>query len=532
MKPQYSLKKLKPHVKLEILICVVTTNILLLNSKLTQCFLHYFGLILFYQYYSFYPSRDALVPLDDTMSKAVKQYTEIKHLSVIDEDFLPILSEEQNVLNYGLNITISGRYVVVIDYISNMHDPELFLIKVNLLDDEQPSGVVTIYPCIYTTVCRQPVVDKEQREKLFWLDSSKLNVIQIHGDEDASVAIKSVTAIPYNEWSLDYIQPSSVCVMNKGKCEKATFRTAPDSKKIELELDDNSHLISTQRPTDIYDNTTKLIILNKKNTTVSIKSKAQSPGRYNVIIKYYQPNHPKFDIKFKLETERQVYDGKLAVEHCPSNIGCRGVLKHDKNLPWFDIEDNFTLSLTNENHNKQVWVDFVLLIPTEQYSEELIIEEPYDQTKEFIKNCGQDHFNIPLNASDFCRKAVFSLTIDYNGEALSCGCDPTGSVTFECDPFGGQCQCRQNVIGRKCDACRTGFYGFPDCKPCNCPLTALCEKDTGECICPPQVTGEMCDMCMPLTFGFDHITGCEHCNCNPRGVNGSLQCDLNTGFCK
>lgn len=37
-----------------------------------------------------------------------------------------------------------------------------------------------------------------------------------------------------------------------------------------------------------------------------------------------------------------------------------------------------------------------------------------------------------------------------------------------------------------------GFYGFPECRPCDCPATALCEKDTGACICPPRVTGEKC----------------------------------------
>lgn len=83
-----------------------------------------------------------------------------------------------------------------------------------------------------------------------------------------------------------------------------------------------------------------------------------------------------------------------------------------------------------------------------------------------------------------------------------------------------------------CEACRTGFFGFPECKPCDCPSTAICEKQTGECICPPRVTGEKCDQCVPLTFGFDQIIGCEDCNCNPYGVlDGNLQCDLNNGSC-
>ena len=124
------------------------------------------------------------------------------------------------------------------------------------------------------------------------------------------------------------------------------------------------------------------------------------------------------------------------------------------------------------------------------------------------------------------------MTAEYNVGALPCACDIDGSTSFECEQFGGQCQCKPNIIGRQCEACKTGFYGFPDCKPCNCPSTAICAKDTGECICPPRVRGEKCDQCEPYTFGFDQIIGCEDCNCNEQGVKlGNIQCDLNNGSC-
>lgn len=98
-------------------------------------------------------------------------------------------------------------------------------------------------------------------------------------------------------------------------------------------------------------------------------------------------------------------------------------------------------------------------MPSEEFTVHLLEEETFDQTKEFIQKCGHDHFHIKLNASEFCKQAVFSLTSDYNNGALPCNCDYSGSTSFECDPFGGQCQCKQNVIGRQCEACRTGFYG-------------------------------------------------------------------------
>lgn len=107
-------------------------------------------------------------------------------------------------------------------------------------------------------------------------------------------------------------------------------------------------------------------------------------------------------------------------------------------------------------HQKGVWLDYVLIIAEGQFNDNLLEEETIDQTKEFIQKCGQDHFHIQLNASAFCKQAVFSLTADYNAGALPCNCDYEGSISFACDPFGGQCTCKPNIIGRQCDSCRTG----------------------------------------------------------------------------
>ena len=42
----------------------------------------------------------------------------------------------------------------------------------------------------------------------------------------------------------------------------------------------------------------------------------------------------------------------------------------------------------------------------------------------------------------------------------ACECDPQGSLSSVCDPNGGQCQCRPNVVGRRCDRCAPGTFGF------------------------------------------------------------------------
>ena len=48
---------------------------------------------------------------------------------------------------------------------------------------------------------------------------------------------------------------------------------------------------------------------------------------------------------------------------------------------------------------------------------------------------------------------------------LACDCSRQGSITVSsCKRSGGQCRCRPYIIGRKCDQCLRGYYGFPSCK--------------------------------------------------------------------
>lgn len=42
----------------------------------------------------------------------------------------------------------------------------------------------------------------------------------------------------------------------------------------------------------------------------------------------------------------------------------------------------------------------------------------------------------------------------------ACKCNPEGSLNASCSKLGGQCQCKANVVGRCCDTCSAGSYGF------------------------------------------------------------------------
>uniref|UniRef100_A0A3P8SHG9 Laminin subunit alpha 2 n=1 Tax=Amphiprion percula TaxID=161767 RepID=A0A3P8SHG9_AMPPE len=115
---------------------------------------------------------------------------------------------------------------------------------------------------------------------------------------------------------------------------------------------------------------------------------------------------------------------------------------------------------------------------------------------------------------------------------VPCHCNSFGSKSFDCDETG-QCRCQPGVTGPKCDRCSRGFFNFQEggCTPCQCSHVGNnCDANTGQCICPPNTIGERCDRCAPNHWGHDIITGCKECGCS---VIGSVtqQCNVNTGCC-
>lgn len=48
-------------------------------------------------------------------------------------------------------------------------------------------------------------------------------------------------------------------------------------------------------------------------------------------------------------------------------------------------------------------------------------------------------------------------------KSTACNCHHVGAYASSCSKFGGQCQCKPNVIGRCCDSCTPLTYGLgPD----------------------------------------------------------------------
>ena len=120
-------------------------------------------------------------------------------------------------------------------------------------------------------------------------------------------------------------------------------------------------------------------------------------------------------------------------------------------------------------------------------------------------------------------------------------CNAEGAEDDWCNVGNGQCFCKDNIVGRQCDHCVEGFYGFPACvgmyvgdkeegegskpgfpyqycrckyhienlyflKDCGCHADGAihnkCNDTTGICSCKPHVIGHKCEKCEPGYYGF------------------------------
>uniref|UniRef100_T1IRE1 Laminin subunit beta-1 n=1 Tax=Strigamia maritima TaxID=126957 RepID=T1IRE1_STRMM len=145
--------------------------------------------------------------------------------------------------------------------------------------------------------------------------------------------------------------------------------------------------------------------------------------------------------------------------------------------------------------------------------------------------CGQAFSSvIKPTLPEICKKYLISIGFYVYEEALECNCDPTGSTSAICDNLGGQCSCKSHVVGRRCDRCAPGTYGFSPsgCRACDCDSVGsqdnFCDGHSGQCKCRQNTYGRQCDECQP---GFWNYPTCIRCECNGHADT----CDSRTGHC-
>ncbi|XP_013782951.1 laminin subunit beta-1-like [Limulus polyphemus] len=186
-----------------------------------------------------------------------------------------------------------------------------------------------------------------------------------------------------------------------------------------------------------------------------------------------------------------------------------------------------------DNPKATVLVDSIALVPridSIPFFQGTQLDEYRRQEFERFR-CGQAFFTVVRPSSpDVCKKYLYSIGFYVYGGGKECSCDQTGSLSNMCDQLGGQCKCKPNVVGRRCDRCAPGTFGFgpAGCRPCDChsigSLDNLCDSGTGQCKCRPNTYGQQCDECQP---GYWNYPTCQRCDCNGHADT----CDPKTGFC-
>lgn len=106
-----------------------------------------------------------------------------------------------------------------------------------------------------------------------------------------------------------------------------------------------------------------------------------------------------------------------------------------------------------------------------------------------------------------------------------------GSSSEICDSVSGECPCLPNVVGRRCEECAPGYYGFGNglgCRPCNCDSigasSTQCDSE-GSCQCQPGIAGSNCDQCLIGYFNFT-ANGCQGKNDIASNSSGACNSDV------
>ena len=421
-------------------------------------------------------------------------------------------------------------------------------------------GEAYIYDCPYNALCRQVVTDAEGRIVEFDLDGPT-SVVGINEKTGVPIiSVDRIVLIPLDQWSPDTITPASHCIKDPrtSACvvPRLPYASTPDDSVISVPTQILSGYPALNMPRGIDDQGKQLVFINSINPEVDVTGTVPREDVYVIIAEYYQPNHPLVTLRVNVTdgpgsadrpggdqvsaTIPPVYEAVLPLPTCAANIGCRAPVMQKNKPAEFHITEEFDITFINDGP-EGAWIEYVYTVPSEDFKDNpdniLKADDSVDQLERFEKECGKESFFIPDAVDDgFCKSSVVSISSKFNGGALPCECNPDGSEDeYQCNPFGGQCFCKPHVIGKSCSRCEPEYFGFPDCKQCQCPETATCNEETGDCICAPFVTGtdeNPCSECEVNTFGYDAITGCQECNCMVEGtVGGAMNCTQESGQC-
>ncbi|KAG8510842.1 Laminin subunit alpha-2, partial [Galemys pyrenaicus] len=150
---------------------------------------------------------------------------------------------------------------------------------------------------------------------------------------------------------------------------------------------------------------------------------------------------------------------------------------------------------------------------------------PVGYTGPRCERCAEGYFGQPSVPGGSCQPCQCNDNLDF-------------SIPGSCDSLSGSCLiCKPGTTGQYCELCADGYFGdavdAKNCQPCRCNVNGsfseVCHIKTGQCECKPNVQGWRCDECKLNMWWDPERRSCVSCDCNPVG-SVSPQCDT-TGRC-
>eukprot|EP00063_Salmo_salar_P020916 XP_013995751.1 PREDICTED: laminin subunit alpha-3-like isoform X7 [Salmo salar] len=469
-----------------------------------------------------------------------------------DHPDMASLTGRQAQLQLNLRVPRPGPYILVLEYASEVDMVQNVNLIITGQSESQIQARVNIYSCQFSFLCRSVAVDGINRMAVFQLTHKAELLLQT---STASLLLYKVYAVPAEEFSMEYVDPKVLCVSIHGRFTEDSQYCVPsqyDRPSSALVLDAardgrlSSHrVVPQQREIEEWRQRRQSgpggfplpgvqsegVLLKSPQTEISFSARVEALGRYVFVVHYCQPEHTTFPVEVRVEAGR-TWTGFVNASFCPGVSCCRKVVIAERRIALDIPQQDVAISL-KVPPGKTLTLDYILVVPDDSYTPDLLKEMPLDKSSDFTRQCeGQGFYIDPRTSSQFCQVSTRSLVAAYSDGALPCYCDKSGATGPTCNPVGGQCPCRPHVIGRQCTRCATGYYGFPYCKLCECGQR-LCHEVTGQCICPPQTVKPACDVCESQTFSYHPLVGCEGCDCSPSGVrpNAGRDCDRDTGQC-
>ncbi|XP_065689371.2 laminin subunit alpha-2 isoform X1 [Patagioenas fasciata] len=136
------------------------------------------------------------------------------------------------------------------------------------------------------------------------------------------------------------------------------------------------------------------------------------------------------------------------------------------------------------------------------------------------ERCAEGYFGQPLIPGGSCQPCPCNDNLDF-------------SIPGSCDSLSGACLiCKPGTTGQYCERCADGYFGDAldarNCQPCHCHINGsfseICDSRTGQCECKANVIGRRCDVCKPSYFWAPEKLFCIPCGCSAVG-SMSLRCD-------